>query len=153
MNCITSAPSSIINSNSYYSPRFKKTLLATAITLTLSVLSPTVVLAAGMITGTPGTPLIIKTDQSGNEAVGVLETGSNPAENGIVEIQTGGVIDGATGGHSDNGNATNNHVTVSGGTINGSNYGGISEHRNATNNSVTISGGTVTGNNTGGASG
>ncbi len=95
-------------------------------------------------------PNIINTDQSGNNAYGVKET-VNDAENGVVDIQTGGKIDGAWGGYSIDGIAKTNQASLSGGEAIGV-FGGASWKNHADNNQVSISAGMVKYNVTGGES-
>ncbi len=112
-------------------------------------------------------PNIINTDHSSDNAYGVKET-VNDAENGVVDIQAGGKIDNAWGGHSIDGiaktnqaslsggeakrviggrsrnnDADNNQVSISAGTVGNSVIGGNSSKGIATNNHITITGGTV----------
>ncbi len=138
MNNSKCIPNHITNYNKYCS--FSHRLLVSVVTVVFLAFSPTAVLAADII-GTSGTPLIINTDQSGNNAYGVKETG-NDAEGGIVDVQPGGIIDNARGGYSETGIANNNQATVSGGTVNETVYGGRSDYISQ-NNQVSISGGVI----------
>ncbi len=145
MNCITPISRLAIHCNKSYYRQTRR--LAGAVVWLGLAFSPAAVLAADIIAN----PNIISTDQSGNNALGVKATTAD-AENGVVEIQTGGIIDSAVGGVSDSGNAKSNQVTVSGGTVNGDAYGGYSDSGNVKSNQVTVSGGTVDGDATGGYS-
>ncbi len=135
MNCITPT-SRITHCNKSYSRQIRR--LAGAVVWLGLAFSPTAVLAADIIAN----PNNINTDHSGDNAYGVKET-VNDAENGVVKIQTGGIIDSATGGYSDSGNAKSNQVTVSGGTVNWNVEGGYSDSGYANNNQVSISAGKV----------
>ncbi len=95
-------------------------------------------------------PNNINTDHSGDNAYGVNET-VNDAENGVVDIQTGGKIDRAWGGYSSDGIAKTNQASLSGGEAI-SVTGGGSRNNDADNNQVSISAGTVAHEVTGGRS-
>ncbi len=127
---------------------YRPALLAATIAALYLAFSPTAVLAADIV-GTPGTPLIINTNHSGDTAYGVKET-TNDAENGVVDIQTGGKIDDAWGGYSIDGIAKTNQASLSGGEAKNV-IGGHSKNNDADNNQVSISAGPVAYDVTGGS--
>ncbi len=118
---------------------YRATVLASAVAAVCLTVSPTTVLAADIV-GTPPTPVIIDSDHSDDIAYGVKKTDDN-AEGGVVEVRTNGKISSAAGGYSENGNAKDNQVNVSGGEVLFLVFGGASENGVVENNRVNISSG------------
>lgn len=85
-----------------------------------------------------GNKVTVTKDGTASSVSGAWTDGNGTVKNNQVIIDGGTVRGNVTGGHSEEGGATDNTVTLAGGTINGNVYGGYSTDGAATGNTITL---------------
>ncbi|MGN0837713.1 MAG: hypothetical protein ACI4NN_01325, partial [Pyramidobacter sp.] len=115
-----------------------------ALALSAFLLAGAVVITGG-ISGRAWAQTIVSTNRSGEDVADVDKTDADATE-GILEIQSGGIVKNGYGGKTNNGTASGNHMNVyGGGIVNQNAVGGYSESGDVENNWVAIGRGSESG--------